>query len=157
MGIFSSQEETNAATAEASAPVYSGTPQRKAVLLGHILATKTDSSTVTDNDMAVPAPGELDPKLGHKEHGRTICIHSLAVLPEYQHRGLGKTLVKAYLQRMEGQGVADRVALIAHDHLTPFYEQFGFVNKGKSAAQFGGGGWYDMVRELEPGRTSVDA
>ncbi|CZT19512.1 related to polyamine acetyltransferase [Ramularia collo-cygni] len=149
LGIFSSQENSDAATAETSAPVFSGEPQRKAVLLGHVIATKAAGETVTDDDMAVPAPGQIDPKLGHKEHGRTICIHSLAVLPEYQHRGLGKTIVKAYLQRMQRQEVADRVALIAHDYLVTYYEQFGFVNKGESAAQFGGGGWIDMVSEFE--------
>ena len=86
---------------------------------------------------------------GHREDGRTICIHSLAVLPEYQRRGLGKTLMKSYLQRMESHGVADRAALIAHKELIPYYEALGFQNLGESEAQFGGGGWYDMVRELK--------
>jgi hypothetical protein len=27
-----------------------------------------------------------------------------------------------------------------------WYEKLGFSNKGKSKAQFGGGGWYDLVR-----------
>lgn len=157
LGIFSSQEGSDAATAETSAPACSSAPQRKAVLLGHVISTKAAGDIVTDDDMAVPAPGEVNPKLGHKEHGRTICIHSLGVLPEYQHRGLGKTLMQAYLQRMESHNVADRVALIAHDHLVPYYEQFGFVNKGQSAAQFGGGGWIDMVKELKPGRVAADS
>jgi predicted N-acetyltransferase YhbS len=109
----------------------------------------TTNSTVTDDDMALPSSETPDPKLGHKQDGRTICIHSVAVLPEYQHRGLGSTLMKAYLQRMDGQGVADRVALIAHDHLIPYYEKFGFTNLGESKAQFGGGGWYDMVLKFE--------
>lgn len=30
-------------------------------------------------------------------------------------------------------------------HLVPFYEKIGFKNKGRSKAQFGGGGWIDMV------------
>lgn len=154
MGIFSSQEESSIVTAETSAPIHSGAPQRKSVLLGHVIATKTASLTVTDNDMAIPAPGEAVSELGHKEYGTTLCIHSLAVLPEYQHRRLGKTLMKAYLQRMQSHRVASRCALIAHDHLIPYYEQFGFVNKGKSAAQFGGGGWYDMVMEFEPGHVN---
>ena len=100
--------------------------------------------------MDIPSSDSPDPKLGHKEEGRTICIHSLAVLPEFQKRGLGKTLVTAYVQRMEQQGVADRLALIAHEELIPYYEKFGFENRGKSDAQFGGGGWFDMVRELRP-------
>lgn len=100
--------------------------------------------------MSLPTSDPPDPKLGHKEAGRTVCIHSLAVLPEYQKRGLGKTLMKAYLHRMETHGVADRAALLAHEELIPYYEKLGFENKGKSDAQFGGGGWYDMVIELNP-------
>lgn len=151
MGIFTSQEgESTTTTAATAQPVYSGAPERKAVLMGHIVATKTTNSTVTDNDMAIPAPGQPDPTLGHKEEGRTVCIHSLAVLPEYQKRSLGKTLLKAYLQRIESHGVADRAALIAHEHLIPYYEKLGFENKGPSKAQFGGGGWFDMIKELDP-------
>lgn len=104
--------------------------------------------------MAIPdssSSGQPDAKLGHKEEGMTVCIHSLAVLPQYQRRGLGKTLMEAYLQRVESHGVADKAALISHEHLIPYYESFGFVNKGQSQAQFGGGGWYDMVKDLEPG------
>jgi predicted N-acetyltransferase YhbS len=128
--------------------VYSGEPERKTVLLGHIVATKTTHPTVTDDDMAIPTTTPEEPNLGHKEEGRTLCIHSLAVLPQYSGRGLGKTLMKAYLQRMEAQNVADRVALITHEGLIPYYEKFGFKSLGKSKAEFAGGGWYDMIREL---------
>lgn len=55
----------------------------------------------------------------------------------------------AYIQRMETHGVADRIALIAHEELIPYYESLGFENKGKSEAQFGGGGWFALVRELK--------
>lgn len=101
--------------------------------------------------MDIPTSDPPDPNVGHKEIGRTICVHSLAVLPEYQRKGLGKTLMKAYIQRMESHGVADRLALIAHEELVPYYEQFGYENRGKSDATFGGGGWYDMVKELKSG------
>ncbi len=99
--------------------------------------------------MAIPSPDSPDPNVGHKEHGRTICIHSLAVLPQYHHHGLGGTLLKAYLQRLEQQAVGDRVALISHEGLIPFYEKFGFRSLGRSKAEFAGGGWWDMVRELK--------
>ena len=87
-----------------------------------------------------------DPHLGHKEEGRTICLHSLAVLPEYQNQGLGKTLVLSYIQRIQSAGVVDRIALLTYDRLVPFYERLGFEYRGKSKAQYGGGGWNDMVR-----------
>lgn len=59
--------------------------------------------------------------------------------------------MQAYLQRIESHDVADRAALLAHEALIPYYEKFGFSNKGESKCEFGGGGWFDMVRELEAG------
>ena len=153
MGIYTSSTTSTILTASTSAPVYSGAPERKAVLLGHIVATKTTNATVTDDDMETPptasadAPSAATP-VGHREEGRTLIIHSLAVLPAYQRRGLGKTLLKAYLQRMEAQGVAERVVLLAHQELVAYYEGFGFENLGRSRATFGGGGWFDLRREL---------
>ncbi|KAI5366237.1 Putative GNAT domain, acyl-CoA N-acyltransferase [Septoria linicola] len=149
LGIFTSDENSDATTASTALPAYSGAPERKSILLGHIVSTMTTNPTVTDNDMAIPSTEHPDAKLGHKPEGRTVCIHSLAVLPEYQGRSLGSTLMKAYLQRLKTQSVADHAALIAHDHLIPYYERFGFRNRGPSKAQFGGGGWYDMVVDLE--------
>ena len=146
MGIYTSSTTSTILTASTSAPVYSGAPERKAVLLGHIVATKTTNATVTDDDMSIPSPSSAD--VGHREEGRTLIIHSLAVLPAYQRRGLGKTLLKAYLQRMEAQGVADRVVLLAHQELVAYYEAVGFENLGRSRATFGGGGWFDLRREL---------
>jgi ribosomal protein S18 acetylase RimI-like enzyme len=148
LGIFTSSESSSIPTYASAAPVYSGAPNRKSVLLGHIVATKTNGSTVTDNDMAIPSDDSSDPSLGNKEEGRTVAIHSLAVLPEFQHKGLGSTLMKAYLDRLAKQDVADKAALIAHEHMIPYYEKLGFKNKGKSPAQFGDGGWFDMVKEI---------
>jgi hypothetical protein len=104
--------------------------------------------------MALPedwqSPDPQPPKagtepLGHQSHGKTIAIHSVAVLPAHQRKGLGRTLMRSYIQRMEDSGVADRLALLAHEPLVPFYERLGFDNNGKSKATFGGGGWYNMV------------
>lgn len=82
---------------------------------------------------------------GHREGGRTIAVHSVAILPTYQGRGFGVTLCKAYTQRMETAGISDRIALLAHDHLLEFYQKSGYQHKGKSDTKFGGGGWNDMA------------
>ncbi|KAK6437254.1 hypothetical protein LTR95_006553 [Oleoguttula sp. CCFEE 5521] len=149
LGIYTSHTGSDIATAASSAPVYSGAPERKQVLLGHIIATMTTNSVVTDNDMAIPAPDSTPgSSLGHKEFGRTVCIHSLAVLPKFQGQGLGKTLMKAFVARLQVQDVAERVALIAHEHLVPYYTALGFESQGPSKAQFGGGGWIDMVQQI---------
>lgn len=92
-----------------------------------------------------PTSGEDDAK-GHKENGRTLALHSLAVLPAFQNQGLGKIIIKSYMQRMSTSGVADRIALLAHDELVKYYERFGCVNNGKSEVTFGGGGWNILVR-----------
>lgn len=83
--------------------------------------------------------------IGHEEGGSTIAIHSLAVEPEHQGKQVGSTLMKSYIHRIREAQIAERIAIIAHDHLVPFYESFGFESRGPSKCQFGGGGWVDMV------------
>jgi GNAT superfamily N-acetyltransferase len=89
------------------------------VLLGHVVATKTTSPLVTDESMGFPSDWDSESpspsKLGHQEGGRTIVLHSVAILPQFQGRGLGRVLMMAYMQQMNGAGIADRLALIAHD------------------------------------------
>lgn len=84
--------------------------------------------------------------IGHDEYSRTIALHSLAVLPEHQGKQVGSTLLKSYIQRIREAAIADRIVIIAHDNLIPFYEGFGFENRGPSDCKHGGGGWYDLVR-----------
>ncbi|PNS16331.1 Histone acetyltransferase Tip60 [Sphaceloma murrayae] len=191
LGIFTSADTTiatastsqpttanpgSAETAATAVPVYSGTPERKSILLGHVIATKTTNPVVHDEDMELPPKWRQDhqrgidspstvtpagtPRLGaegseqpatpgHKEHGRTICIHSLAVLPDFQGRGLGRLLLRSYIQRMESSGVADRIAIIAHKELVGFYEGMGFESRGQSKVTFGNGNWVDLVLDLK--------
>lgn len=117
-----------------------------------VISTKTISPTVTDESMDIAPKWKTNPTNtsihGHREDGRTIAIHSLSVLPGFQGRGLGKTVLKSYQQRMETSGVADRIALLAHDHLVEMYEGMGFEGKGKSDVQFAGGGWNTLVSEV---------
>ncbi|KFY14158.1 hypothetical protein V492_02818 [Pseudogymnoascus sp. VKM F-4246] len=123
------------------------------VLLAHVVATKTRDGLATDVAMDYPKDWESvkrdEHKEGHHEDGRTICVHSLAVLPEFQGSGIGRTIMMAYMQQMNGAGIADRLAIIAHGHLVSYYEKLGFVSKGPSEAQFGGGGWFDLIFDLK--------
>lgn len=89
------------------------------VLIGHVIAAKTNDKTASDDSMGVPEDWKSDhPKptnLGHQEAGRSIVLHSVAILPKFQGRGLGRVLLMAYRQQMNGAGIADRLVLIAHD------------------------------------------
>jgi len=122
-------------------------------LIGHVISAKTTSPLVTDESMDFPkdweSPTSSPSALGHQEQGRTIGLHSVAILPEYQGRGLGRVLMLSYMQHMNGAGIADRLALVARDHKIGWYEKLGFSSKGKSDAKFGGGGWYDLVFDLK--------
>lgn len=90
-----------------------------AVLLAHVVSTLSSDPVVTDKAMDYPRdwnsanPGAAT--TGHIDGGRTICLHSLAVLPKFQGRGLGRILLTAYIQQMSGAGIADRIAVIAHE------------------------------------------
>ncbi|KAL9106289.1 MAG: hypothetical protein Q9227_008688 [Pyrenula ochraceoflavens] len=149
---------------ELSFGILSRTPlsQRKkddsadqAQLVAHIIATRTSKTFVTDASMALPPDWETTKKtlpsdnnedfLGHEDQGGTIAIHSLAVLPEHRGKGLGATLLKSYTDRIKDARIADRVALITHKQLIPFYEKLGFLNKGQSDVKHGGGNWYNMT------------
>ncbi|KKK13741.1 hypothetical protein ARAM_001675 [Aspergillus rambellii] len=132
-----------------------GEPKPRPTLVGHIIATRTSTPHVTDKSMELPANWKTErltvvdgQTVGHDEYGSTIAIHSLAVLREHQGKQVGSTLMKAYIQRIREAMIADRIVLIAHDHLVPYYESFGFENRGLSKCQFGGGGWTDMVLEF---------
>ena len=110
-----------------------------------------ETPTTTDptpTDPPPPPPTSPDDPRGHKEHGRTICVWSLGVLPAYQSRGLGRTLMKSYQQRMETSGIADRIALLARGSVVGMYKGFGFEENGESQVQFAGGGWGDLVYEF---------
>jgi len=126
-----------------------------------ICCTKTTTPYVTDGSMAIPpsrtglsvvGPDGVreagDEPQGHQEAGRTICIHTLGVLPEYQKKGLGKILMKSFQQRMEGSGIADRISLIARKGLVALYTGLGFEETGMSKVQFGGGEWEDLGYEF---------
>lgn len=89
------------------------------VLVAHVVATRTADKVVTDEAMDYPRDWNSESRTpstkGHHEDGRTICLHSLAVLPNFQGKTIGRTLLSAYIGMMNGSGIADRIALITHE------------------------------------------
>lgn len=120
----------------------------KETLVGHIIATKTFSSTITDASMDV-ASAE-DPSAGHCEHSRFIGIHGLVIDPDWQKRNLGTLLMHDYIQKLSNQDLGDKVIIIAHKGLVPFYEKIGFHNMGESKCQHANEQWFDLAIDLVP-------
>ncbi|KAI0815761.1 hypothetical protein GGR55DRAFT_630042 [Xylaria sp. FL0064] len=141
------------------------------VLLAHIVATRSHDDVVTDEAMRCPrgrntndredsarsskdgGDGKKDEKdesrkIGHQEFGRTVCIHSVAVHPKLQGVGLGKLIVKAYVQQVKNSALASRVALVCQEYLINYFKRFGFSHNGPSKAKLSGDGWNDMVLDL---------
>ena len=128
-------------------------PQRR--LIGHVVSTRTPAPSVNEASMGIPSNWKTrrsslpssteDEPVGHQDLGGTICVHSLAIAPEFQKMGLGSVLMKSYIQRMKDSKIADRLALLAHDHLVPFYKGLGFENMGPSVVKSHGGNWNNMV------------
>ena len=89
------------------------------MLLAHAIATRTTADVITDKAMDYPKDWEsanpTPTNVGHREDGRTICLHSFAVAPGFHKRGLGRTLLTAYIQQYSTAGIADRIALISRD------------------------------------------
>jgi len=90
------------------------------VLLAHIISTRCRGDIITDADMGYPKDwrtrgGRTDENLGHQEAGRTVGVHSLAVLPRLHRCGIGQMIMKAFLDQMKNSGLVDRVALICQD------------------------------------------
>jgi GNAT superfamily N-acetyltransferase len=107
--------------------VDSADSDRKRILLGHIISTKSTGPLVTDAAMAFPDDWrnnyQLTPSTGHNEDGQTLCLHSLCVHPSFEGKGLGQILLRSYVQRIKESGVATRIALICRERLIPFYEK----------------------------------
>lgn len=161
MGLFCTVSKENAKsldtlcidTLKTARPVETGRDDGAvSVLFAHIVSTRSNSEVVTDNDMDWPRDFRTSRPnksgLGHQEGGRTITLHSLAVHPKLQGCGLGKLIMKAYIQQIRMSDTADRISLICQDHLINYYLKHGFKDKGPSVATFGGGGWRDMVLQL---------
>jgi GNAT superfamily N-acetyltransferase len=119
-------------------------------LVGYVCATQSPEEHFTHASMTSHVPGSS-----------SVCIHSVCVSPFYRGKGLGQALLKEYLARLEaarsdGTATWERVILIAHDHLVPFYEKAGFENLGRSNVVHGSLSWFEVRRLLTTPLKSVE-
>lgn len=117
------------------------------VLFAHVVATRCLGDVVTDVDMDYPRDFRSSrPNTsgkGHREDGRTVAIHSLAVHPKLQGCGLGKLIMKAYMQQIHNSGTADRISLICQD--VGFFASLAFAGSGSGP---GPGLWLTGINSI---------
>lgn len=80
---------------------------------------------------------------GADEGGDALAILGLAVLPAYRKQGIAARLMEEYIARARTAGKR-RIVLTCKEGLIPYYEKFGYQNRGVSASVHGGVVWYDM-------------
>lgn len=119
-------------------------------LIGHIVGTKIPSPLGAGQStmITLQSMGKV-----HDESSATVGIHSVVIAPEHQKKNLATLLLTDYIQKLSNQEVGQRIVIIAHEPLVPFYERIGFQlhgeNKSVSAdPAFSKSKWCDMVREL---------
>ncbi|EHK23075.1 uncharacterized protein TRIVIDRAFT_222335 [Trichoderma virens Gv29-8] len=153
LGLFIKGKASPSAKLPDNIPYLSEAPEcEDGKLVAHTLSTKSTIRFVKEEDMSFPSNWKSNPLAeydsGHKANGRTIALHALAVSPDYQRRGLGKALMRSYIKLMKETNRGDRISILAHDHLIPYYESLGFRNLGRSDCKYAGEVWNDLECEL---------
>lgn len=74
-------------------------------------------------------------------------VLSLAVAPQWRHRGIGGQLLAA-LAAVARQAHRETISLDSLAKNVPFYEQNGFTKVGISASSHAGETWFNLVKEL---------
>jgi len=110
-----------------------------AEIAGQIIGI-TNSGSTNQSDISNEA---FKGMVGHESDGANIVIFSLAVLPEYQERGIARRLLHAFIER-SGELGKQRVRLICMQSLVSYYEKSGFVDVGDSTSMHGGTRWREM-------------
>lgn len=85
---------------------------------------------------------------GHDPDAPNAVILSVVVDPESHGRGIARALMQEFVQRMVDAGKAS-IHLMCKTRYVPMYEKFGYQYVGRSASQYAGEQWHEMVMPLE--------
>jgi ribosomal protein S18 acetylase RimI-like enzyme len=87
--------------------------------------------------------------IGHDPTGKNMVVFALAVLPEYQKRGIARQLMSRFVKEARDQQ-KENVLLMCKPHLIDYYERLGFEHVGLSKSTHGGAEWHEM--RMAPGK-----
>lgn len=86
---------------------------------------------------------ELKQLIGHDPDGKNMVVFALAILPEFQKRGLSRQLMSRFVEEARGHK-KENVLLLCKQHLIAYYERLGFDHVGLSMSTHGGAEWHEM-------------
>ena len=113
--------------------------EEKNTLIGLINGCISDQEYISDK--------LFEPQGGHNPHGCNQMIFGLATRPDHQRQGVGTSLMNHLIESSRKSGCRHMVLTCKKNYL-PYYEKFGYINKGQSTSIHGGAIWYDMVLVL---------
>jgi ribosomal protein S18 acetylase RimI-like enzyme len=104
-------------------------------IVGMLNSAATNKEDISDE--------ELKQLAGHDPAGKNLVVFALAVLPEFQRRGIAHRLMSRFLEEAR-QCQKENVLLMCKHHLIAYYESMGFVHAGLSRSTHGGAEWHEM-------------
>ena len=104
-------------------------------IVGILNSASTDKDDISDE--------ELKQLIGHDPHGKNLVVFALAVLPEFQKRGIASQLMSRFVQAAR-ERKKENVFLMCKRHLIAYYEKMGFTHVGLSRSTHGGAEWHEM-------------
>ena len=84
---------------------------------------------------------------GHDPEGKNQMVFGLAVHPDCRNNGIAAALLRRLIDFAREPDM-NQVILTCKQEKIPYYQKFGFQNRGVSASEHGGAVWYDMVLPL---------
>ncbi len=109
-------------------------------IVGMVNGAATNKDDISDE--------ELKQLIGHDINGRNMVIFALAVLPEFQKRGIAKQLMLRFIEEAR-QNKKEKVLLMCKKYLVAYYEGMGFTHAGLSKSTHGGAEWHEMRLALK--------
>lgn len=90
-----------------------------------------------DEYRIVESEGERIGFLFSEQRSEGLYLGNIALLPEYQNRGLGAQLVRGVIAAADGLGVAVSLQVLkSNPRARQFYEELGFTEAGETDSHF---------------------
>jgi predicted N-acetyltransferase YhbS len=72
-----------------------------------------------------------------------MVVFALAVLPEFQKRGIARQLMFRFVEKAWALE-KENILLLCKQQLVPYYERIGFAHVGLSRSTHGGAEWHEI-------------